>query len=125
MNTRDRVHFASQDSVSLNSLAILRLNDDEYRSIGTHYRLAITNGVGRRFVLRCQKPDCYKETGRAGPRNHSDGLGKRVAVAGDFYQLRSEVLSVLVEDGSPQTVGVKIGKKRLGIRLSVSGRFFI
>ena len=123
MNIRARVHFASQDYVGLNSLAILRLDNNELTSIGTCYRLATTNDVGRRFVLGCQKPGCYRGKGRAGSGNNSNGLRKRVAVD----QLRVSAEHVPVEDGNPQMVevGIKIEKKRFGIRPSVSSRFFL
>ena len=118
MNIRDRVHFASEDYVGLNSLAALHLDNNELTSINTCYRLAITNGVGCQLVLGCQKPDCYNRRGRAGPEDNSNGLGKRVAVVIYFYQLQVSEAHVPVEDSDPQMVKVrvKIEKKRLGFK---------
>ncbi len=65
MNIRDRVHSASQDSLCLNSSAVLRLSHNELKRIGTHYRPALNNGVGHRFVLGCQQPDRSKGRGHA------------------------------------------------------------
>ena len=95
MNTRRCVHFASQDSVSLNSLAVLRLDNNELKSIDTYYRLAINNGVGHRFVLGCQTPDCYKGRGHARHRNDSNGFGKRVVGGIHFYQLQADEEPIL------------------------------
>ena len=125
MNTRRCVHFASQDSVSLNSLAVLRLDNNELKSIDTYYRLAINNGVGHRFVLGCQTPDCYKGRGHAEHRNDSNGFGKRVVGGIHFYQLQADEEPHPVEDGNPRTVevGVKIKKKRLSVGSEIVDRY--
>ena len=63
MNTLRCVHFASQDSLVPEFVGGLCLSHNELKSIDTYYRLAINNGVGHRFVLGCQTPDCYKGRG--------------------------------------------------------------
>ena len=83
MNIRDRVHLALQDSLCLNSLAVLCRSHNELKHIGTYYRPAINNGVGPRFVLGCQPPDCYK--GRAHAADEVPFLRKTVSLE----QLRS------------------------------------
>ena len=115
MNIRDRVHFAPQDSLCLNSLAVSRLNHNELKRIGTYYRPAINNGVGHRFVLGCQQPDCYK--GRGHGAEDSDGFKKCVVGGIHFYHLRADEVPLPAKDGKPRTVevGVKIEKKRLSV----------
>ena len=112
MNTRHCVHFASQGSVGLNSLVILRLNNNELMSIGTYYRLAVNNGVVCWFVLGHQEPDDYTGEGHAVHRKDRNGFGKRVVVGVHFNQLRVDEMLLPTEDGNPQTVevGVKIIK---------------
>lgn len=117
MNIRDRVHSASQDYLCLNSLAVSRLNHNDSKRVGTHYRPAINNGVDYRFLLGCQQPDYYKGRGRAGPGNHSNGFRKRVVEGVHFYHLRADKVPLPAEDSKPRTieVGVKIKKKRFSI----------
>ncbi len=114
MNTRHCVHFASQDSVRLNSLTVLYLRHNELKSISTYHRLTINNDVGYRFVLGCQQPDC--STGRVPVVRVDDrnSFGKCVVGGVHFHQLRADKIPFFVEDGNPQTVevGVKIEKKR-------------
>ena len=118
MNIRDRVHLASQDSLCLNSLAVSRLNHNELKRIGTYSRPVINNGVGHRFVLGCQQPDCYKGRGHAGHVDESNGFGKRAVGGVHFHRLRADVVPLPMEDGKPRTVevGVKIEKQRLSVR---------
>ena len=125
MNTRRCVHFASQDSLCLNSLAVLCLSHNELKSIDTYYRLAINNGVGHRFVLGCQTPDCYKGWGHAEHRNDSNSFGKRVVGGVYFYLLRADEVPHPVEDGNPRMVevGVKIKKKRLSVGSEIVDRY--
>ena len=125
MNIRDRVHSASQDFLCLNSLAVSRLNHNESKRIGTYYQPAINNGVGHRFVLGCQTPDCYKGRGHARHRNDSNGFGKRVVGGIHFYQLQADEEPHPVEDGNPRTVevGVKIKKKRLSVESKIVDRY--
>ena len=66
MNTRHCVHFASQGSVGSDSLALLRLSNNELTSISTYYRLAVNNGVVCWFVLGHQQPDYYTKEGSCG-----------------------------------------------------------
>lgn len=117
MNIRDRVHLASQDSLCLNSLAVSRLNHNELKRIGTYARPVINNGVGHRFVLGCQQPDCYKGWGHAGHVDESNGFGKRAVGSVHFHRLRADVVPLPMEDGKPRTVevGVKIEKQRLSV----------
>ncbi len=117
MNIRDRVHLASQDSLCLNSLAVSRLNHNEL-NIGTYSRPVINNGVGHRFVLGCQQPDCFKGRGHAGHVDESNGFGKRAVGGVHFHRLQADVVPLPTEDGKPRTVevGVKIEKQRLSIR---------
>ena len=82
MDVRDRVHPASQDSVCP--------RHNELKSIGIHYRPAINNGVGYRFVLGCQQPDYYKGRGRAGPGYNSNGSGQCVVGSVHFYHLQAD-----------------------------------
>lgn len=109
MNIRDRVHSVSQDS--------LRLNHNELKSIGTYYRPALNNGVGYRFVLGCQQPDCSKGWVHAGHSDDSNSLRKCVVGGVDSYHLRADEVPLPAEDGNPRTVevGVKIEKKRLSV----------
>jgi len=95
MNIRDRVHLASQDSLCLNSLAVSRLNHNELKRIGTYSRPAINNGVGHRFVLGCQQPDCYKGWGHAGHVDESNGFGKRAVGGVYFHPLQADVVPSL------------------------------
>lgn len=113
MNTRHCVHFASQGSVGSDSLALLRLSNNELTSISTYYRLAVNNGVVCWFVLGHQQPDYYTRKGRAVHREEHDGFGKRVAVGTHFYQLRVDEASLPAEDGIPPAVevGIKMKKK--------------
>ncbi len=117
MNIRDRVRSASQDSLCLNSLAASRLNHNELKRINTCYRPATHNGVGYRFVLGCQQPDCYKGRGRAGPEYNSNGFGQCVVGSVHFYHLRADEVPLPAKDGKPRTVevGVKIKKKRRSV----------
>lgn len=117
MNIRDRVHLASQDSLCLNPLAILRLDNNALKRIGTDSRPVINNGVGHRFVLGCQQPDCYKGWGHAGHVDESNGLGKRAVGGVHFHRLQADVVPLPAEDGKPRTVevGVKIEKERLSV----------
>ena len=109
MNIRDRVHSVSQDS--------LCLNYNELKSIDTHYRPALNNGVSYRFVLGCQQPDCSKGRGHAGHSEDSNGLRKCVVGGVHSYHLRADEAPLPAEDGKPRTVevGVKIEKKRLNV----------
>ena len=112
MNIRDRVHFTLQDSLCPSHNAL--------KSIGTYRQPAINNGVGYRFVLGCQQPDCsgcYKGRGYAGHANDSNGFGKRVVGGVHFHPLRADEVPLPAEDGKPRTVevGVKIEKKRLSV----------
>ena len=124
MSIRDRVHPASQDSVSLNSLAILRLDNSELTSIGTYYRLAINNGVGRRSMLGCQKPGCYKGRGRAGPGNNSNGFGRRAVGGVHFHQLRADAVPFLRKMVILERLrsALKSKKKRLGVESGIVDR---
>ena len=117
MNIRDRVHLALQDSLCLNSLAVLRLSHNESKCIGTYYRPTINNGVGHRFVLGCQQPDCYKGRGHVGHADDSVGFRKCVIGGVHFHQLRADEVPLPVKDGKPRKVkvGVKIEKKRLSV----------
>ena len=118
MNIRDRVHLASQDSLCLNPLVILRLDNNASKRIGTYSRPIINNGVGHRFVLGCQQPDCFKGRGHAGHVDESNGFGKRAVDGVHFQRLRADVVPLPAEDGKPRTVevGVKIEKQRLSVR---------
>lgn len=117
MNIRDRVHFAPQDFLCLNSLAVLRLSHNELKSIGTYYRPGLNNGVGPRFVLGCQQPDCSKGRGHTGHSDDSNSLRKCVVGGAHFHQRLTDELPLPAEDGNPRTVevGVKIEKKRLSV----------
>ena len=122
MNTRDRVHFASQSSVCLNSLSILHLDNNELMSVGAVYRLVINNGVGCRFVLRHQQPGCYKGKGGAVHPDNRGGFGKRIAVDIYFYRLRADGVPLPVEDSNSQIVQVCLKSKRSD---SVSDQMFV
>ena len=95
MNIRDRVHLASQDSLCLNSLAVSCLNHNELKRIGTYSQPVINNGVGHRFVLGCQQPDCYNGKGHAGHVDENNGFGKRAVGGVHFYRLRADVVPPL------------------------------
>ena len=122
MNTRDRVHFALQSSVCLNSLSILRLDNNELMCVGAYYRLAINNAVVRRFVLRHQQPDCYRRKGGAVHPDNCSVFGKRVAVGIYFYRLRSDGVLLPMEDSNPQIVEVCLKSKESD---SVSDQKFV
>ncbi len=81
MNSRHCVHFASQGSTGSDSLAILRLRNDELISIGLYYQLAVNNGVKSRGYKPLPQ--------RADPCVH-------------FYQLRADETPLPAEDGNPQ-----------------------
>ena len=117
MNIRDRVHLASQGFLCLNSLTVSRLSHNELKGISTHYRPVLNNGVGPRFVLGCQQPDCCKGRGHAGYLDDSNSLRKCVVGGAHFHQLLTDELPLPAEDGNPRTVevGVKIEKKRLSV----------
>ena len=117
MNIRDRVHLALQDSLCLNSLAVLRLSHNESKCIGTYCQSAINNGVVHRFVMGCQQPDCYKGRGHAGHADESNGFGKPVLESVHFHPLRVDEVSLPAKDGKPRKVkvGVTIEKKRLSV----------
>ena len=103
MNSRHCVHFASQGSTGSDSLAILRLRNDELMSIGIYYQLAVNNGVVCWFMLGHQLPDCdYTGKGRAAYLEDRDGFGKCVAAGVHFYQLRADETPLPAEDGNPQ-----------------------
>ncbi len=82
MNIRDRVHFTPQDSLCPSHNAL--------KSIGTYRRPAINNGVDYRFVLGCQKPDCYKGTEHAGHTDERNGFGKHVVGSVHFHPLQAD-----------------------------------
>jgi len=117
MNIRDRVHFAPQDPLCFNSLAVSRLSHNELKCIGTYYRPVLNNGVSYRFVLGCQQPDCSKGRGHARHSDDSNSLRKCVVGGAHFHQLLTDELPLPAEDGNPRTVevGVKIEKKRLSV----------
>lgn len=112
MNTRDRVHSASQDSLCLNSLAVSRLNHNELKCIDTYYQPALNNDVGYRFVLGCQQPDCYKGSGRAGPGYNSNGFGKCVVGGIHLYHLRADEIPLPAKESSPQKLRSALKSKR-------------
>ena len=114
MNIRDRVHFISQDSLCLNSLAVSRLNHNELKRVSTHCRLAINNGVSHRFLLGCQQPDCSQGRGRAGPGKNSNCFGKRVVEGVHFHHLRVDEVPLPAEDSKPRTIEVGLKSKRSG-----------
>ena len=109
MNIRDRIHFTPQGS--------LCLSHNELTHTGTYYRPAINNGVGHRFGLGCQQPDCYKGRGYAGHADDSNGFGKRDVGGVHFPPLQTDEVPLPAEDGKPRTieVSVKIEKKRLSV----------
>ena len=114
MNIRDRVHLALQDSLCLNSLAVLCRSHNELKHIGTYYRPAINNGVGPRFVLGCQPPDCYKGRAHA---DDNDSFRKCIVGGIHSYHLQADEVPLPAKDGKPRTVevGVKTEKKRLSV----------
>lgn len=114
MNIRDRVHTASQDSLCLNLLAVLCLSHNELKHIDTYCRSVINNGVGYRFVLGCQQPDCYKGTGRAGPGNNNNGFRKRVAAGVHFHQLQADEVPSLQKMVSLERLRLALKSKRSG-----------
>lgn len=122
MNTRDRVHFASQSSVCLNSLSILHLDNDELMSSGAYDRLAINNVVVRRFVLRHQQPDYYIGKGGAVHPDNRSVFGERVAVGIYCYRLPADEVLLPMEDSNPQIVKVCLKSKRSD---SVSDQKFV
>ena len=123
MNTRHCVHFASQGSVGSDSLALLRLINNELTRTNIYQQLAICSAVICWFVLGHHPPDCYTRKGRAAHRNVHNGFGERAPVGVYYDQLRVNVVPLSVEDGKPQIVEVSVkSKRRLDVRLEVFDR---
>ena len=123
MNTRHCVHFASQGSVGSDSLALLRLSNNESTHSSIYYQLAICLAVICWFALGHQSSDCYTKKGRAAHRNVHNGFGERAAVGVYYEQLQVNVVPLSVEDGKPQIVEVDVkSKRRLDVRLEVFDR---
>ena len=119
MNTRHRVNFASQGSIGSDTLASLRLRNNEPTSTNIYHRLAISIAVICWLVLGHHPPDDYTGKGYAVHRDDRNGFGKRVVVGVHFNQLRADEMLLPAEDGNPQTieVGVRIIKNGLDVRL--------
>ena len=123
MNTRHCVHFASQGSVGSDSLALLRLMNNELTRTNIYHQLAIYLAVICWFALGHQPSDCYTRKGRAAQWSARNGFGERAAVGVYYEQLRVNVMLLSVEDGKPQIVEVDVkSKRRLDVRLEVFDR---
>ena len=112
MNTRPCVHFASQGSVGSDSLALLRLINNELTRTNIYHQLAIRSAVICWFLLGHHPSDCYTRKGRAAHRNVRNGFGERAAVGVYYDQLRANAVPLSVKDGKPHIVEVGVKSKR-------------
>lgn len=109
MNPLPCANFASQGSVSSNSLAILRLNPDELPNTSLYHRLAICIAAICWFVLGYRPPDDYIGKGRTVQHAAYNACGKYALVGAYFHRLRVDPVPFPAEDSRPQIVegGVK------------------
>lgn len=113
MNTRHCVNFASQSSISSDTLAFLCLRNNASTSTSIYHRLATCIAVICWLVLGYHLPDDYTGKGRAVHRNNRNSFGKRDAAGVNHYQPRANTVPFPKTNGKPQIIEDGVKSKRI------------